>query len=52
MRALRQEAQEELVKPKPSEEGAIELSELEDDEEDEPDYDDEAPLFDPEEAGR
>ena len=49
MREVRQEAQAELVmtKPKPS---PVELDEDEDG--DEPSYDDEAPLFDPDEAGR
>jgi len=52
MRPLRQEAQAQLVKPRPDKDGAIELAELEDEEEDEPGYDDEQPLFDPDEAGR
>jgi hypothetical protein len=47
MRKLRQEAEAKLVKPKPSQ---VELNEDED--EDEPGYDDEQPLFDPDEAGR
>lgn len=38
-----------MPKPKPSEESAIAL---EDEDEDEPKYDDESPLFDPDEAGR
>ena len=43
-----------MRKPKPSQEGgdAVEVQEPEDEPEDEAEYDDEAPLFDPEEAGR
>lgn len=43
-----------MTKPKPSQEGgdAVELDELEDDDEDEAKYDDEGPLWDPDEAGR
>ncbi len=43
-----------MTKPKPSQEGggAVELEELQDEDEDEAGYDDEQPLFDPEEVGR
>lgn len=41
-----------MREPKPSQEGAVELEELEDEDEDEPKYDDEGLLWDPDEAGR